>query len=65
MHFKIKRHNCPSYVLLGRKTYFVQIHILTKLFENLKVITYKSAVRRFELGNNMCMLTRSIQRKDE
>ena len=32
-----KAHNCPC--SLGEKNYFVHIHILTKIFENLKVIT--------------------------
>ena len=39
----------------------VHIHVLTKIFENLKVITLYSAVTKSELGNKMCMLTRSIQ----
>ena len=48
------------------KNYFVHNHKLTKIFENSKVITRWSAVTRSELGNKMCMLTRSIQaRKDK
>ena len=59
-----KAHNCPC--SLGEKNYFVHIHILTKIFENLKVITLYSAVTRSELGNKICMLTRSLQaRKDK
>ena len=41
----------------------VHIHVLTKIFENLKVITLYSAVTKSELGNKMCMLTRSIQER--
>ena len=48
------------------KNYFVHNHKLTKIFENSKVITRWSAVTRSELGNKMCLLTRSIQaRKDK
>ena len=48
------------------KNYFVHNHKLTKIFENSKVITLWSAVTRSELGNKMCILTRSIQaRKDK
>ena len=42
---------------LGEKNYFVHIHILMKIFENLSVII----LQRPELGNKMCMVTRSIQ----
>ena len=33
-----REHNCANYILLG-KNYFVHIHILTKIYKNLKVIT--------------------------
>ena len=37
-----------------------------KIFANLKVISFQSAVTRSELGNKMCLLTRSIlARKDK
>ena len=44
----------------GEKLFF-HIQILRQIFENLKVITVKSAVTRSEVVDKMCMLTRSMQ----
>ena len=49
MHFKIKKTFMSRLCSLCETNDFVRIHILTNIFENLKVITLSSAVTRSKL----------------
>ena len=49
MHFKIEKTLMSRLCSLCESNDFVRIHILTKIFENLKVITLSSAVTRSKL----------------